>query len=44
MRVDEYKIEGPSDDIKWTKDQKAAYGKRPLPEAINCRPNVGQKS
>ena len=44
MSVDEYKIKGLSDDIKWTKDQKAVYGKRSLSEAINCRPNVGQKS
>lgn len=34
MRVDEYEIEGPSDDIKWIKDQKAAYGKRPLPDIL----------
>ncbi|MCJ1459579.1 hypothetical protein MMC28_009958 [Mycoblastus sanguinarius] len=34
MRVDEYEIEGPLDDIKWTKAQKAAYAKLSLPDVL----------
>lgn len=30
MRVDEYEIEGASDDIRWTQIQKIAYKKRSL--------------
>lgn len=34
MRVDDFEIEAPSDDIKWTAAQKAAYGKRSLPDVL----------
>ncbi len=34
MRVLDVEIEAPSDDVKWTKSQKAAYGKRSLPDIL----------
>ena len=30
MRVDEFEIEGPSDELPWSGKEKAAYGKRSL--------------